>query len=79
MQKAQEMQVQSQLRSPGKGNGNVPVFFPGEFHGQRRLVGYNPWGCKELDMTEQQCPGYMINSETSELYDSFGASQVAQQ
>ena len=20
--------------------------------GQRRLVGYSPWGCKELDMTE---------------------------
>ena len=25
---------------------------PGEFHGQRRLVGYSPWGCKELDTTE---------------------------
>ena len=23
-----------------------------ESHGQRSLVGYNPWGCKELDMTE---------------------------
>ena len=21
-------------------------------HGQRSLVGYSPWGCKELDMTE---------------------------
>ena len=30
-----------------------PVFLPGEFHGQRRLVGYSPWGCKELDMIEQ--------------------------
>ena len=29
------------------------VFLPGEAHGQRRLVGYNPWGCKELDMTKQ--------------------------
>ena len=28
----------------------IPVFFPGEFHGQRNLVGYSPWGCKELDM-----------------------------
>ena len=26
---------------------------PGESHGQRSLVGYSPWGCKELDMTEQ--------------------------
>ena len=24
----------------------------GESHGQRSLVGYCPWGCKELDMTE---------------------------
>ena len=28
-----------------------PVFLPGEFHRQRNLVGYSPWGCKELDMT----------------------------
>ena len=24
---------------------------PGEFHGHRNLVGYSPWGHKELDMT----------------------------
>ena len=30
-----------------------PVFWPGEFHGQRNLMGYRPWGCKALDMTEQ--------------------------
>ena len=23
-----------------------------EFHGQRSLAGYSPWGCQELDMTE---------------------------
>ena len=28
------------------------VFLPGESHGQRSLVGYSPWGCKELDTTE---------------------------
>ena len=28
------------------------VFLPGEFHGQRNLVDYSPWGCKELDTTE---------------------------
>ena len=27
----------------------APVFFPGKFHGQRSLVGYSPWGHKELD------------------------------
>ena len=30
----------------------MPVFLPGEFHGQRSLAGYGPWGHKELDMTE---------------------------
>ena len=30
----------------------APVFSPGEFHGQRSLEGYCPWGCKEVDMTE---------------------------
>ena len=29
-----------------------PVFLPGEFHGQRSLESYSPWGRKELDMTE---------------------------
>ena len=30
----------------------IPVFLPGKSHGQRSLVGYNPWACKESDMTE---------------------------
>ena len=30
----------------------IPVFLPGESHGQRSLVGYSPWGHKELDTTE---------------------------
>ena len=28
------------------------VFLPGKVHGQRSLVGYSPWGGKELKMTE---------------------------
>ena len=40
-------------RSPGEGNGKpTPVFLPRESHGQRSLVGYSPWGHKELDMAE---------------------------
>ena len=40
-------------RSPGEGNGKpTPVFLPGESYGQRSLVGYNPWGHKELHMAE---------------------------
>ena len=30
----------------------TPVLWPGE-HGQRSLVGYSPWSCKELDMTKR--------------------------
>ena len=30
----------------------TPVLLPGEFHGQRSLVGCELWGHKELDMTE---------------------------
>ena len=39
-------------RSSGGGNGNTPVFLPGEFHGQRSLADYSPWGHKESNTTE---------------------------
>ena len=28
-------------------------YLPGKSHGQRSLVGYSPWSCKELNTTEQ--------------------------
>ena len=31
----------------------TPVFLPGEFHGQRSLVGCSPWSHKESDTTER--------------------------
>ena len=31
----------------------TPVFLPGEFHGQRNLVGYSPRGQKESDTTQK--------------------------
>ena len=30
----------------------IPVFLPGESHGQRSLAGYSPWGHKESDTAE---------------------------
>ena len=37
----------------------TPVFLPGEFHGQKSLMGYSPWGDKESDtfewLTHFQC------------------------
>ena len=44
--------------SPGEENWlSTPVFWPGEFHEQRSLAGYSPWGHKEWDTAEQlsQC------------------------
>ena len=38
-------------RSPGY-ILSTPVLLPGESHEQRSLVGYCPWGPKELDTTE---------------------------
>ena len=41
-------------RSPRGGHGNPFQYYCLEnAHGQRSLVGYSPWGCKESDMTEQ--------------------------
>ena len=40
------------VRSPGGGHGNPLQYSCLESpHGQRSLVGYRPWGCKELGMT----------------------------
>ena len=30
-----------------------PVFWPGEFHGQKGLAAHSPWSHKELDMAAQ--------------------------
>ena len=44
--------IPGSARSPGEGEMATPVFLPGKPHGWRSLVGYSPWGCKELDETE---------------------------
>ena len=50
----------------------TPIFLPGESHGQRSLVGYIPWGHKELDMIEVTyhsltCGGVNIPNQCSGL------------
>ena len=30
----------------------IPLLLTGKSHEERSLVGYSPWDCKELDMTE---------------------------
>ena len=46
-------------RSPGGGHGN-PLQYSGleNPHGQKSLVGCNPWGHKESDMTERLSTAY---------------------
>ena len=63
-------------RSPGWGHGNPLQYSCLENpHGQRRLVGYSPWGHKESDMTEQlstaqhSC-GKWFRSKIAEMYFS---------
>ena len=52
---------ETQVWSLGQGDpleeemAHTPVFLPGEFHGQRSLGGYSPWGSKDLDTTEHAC------------------------
>ena len=40
-------------RSPGGGNGNPFQYSCLKSPMEGSLVGYNPWGCKDLDTTER--------------------------
>ena len=44
--------IPESVRSPGEENGKPLNILPGKSHGQKSLVGYSPWGCKESDATE---------------------------
>ena len=43
----------------------TPVLLPGKSHGQRNLVGYSPWGCKELDMTERLSFPFLFQTQAT--------------
>ena len=45
----------------------TPVFLPEKYHGQRSLVGYSPWGCKESDTTER-LHFTMLNCDSFQLF-----------
>ena len=46
------------------------IFLPGESHGERNLVGYSPWGCKESDTTEQ------LSTRCIDMSQSFSSTSV---
>ena len=60
----------------------TPVFLHEKFHGQRSMVGYSPWGCKDSNMTEWlntdihiQRPFYFIQNfpwKVTEQKELFG-------
>ena len=54
----------------------IPVFLLGEFHGQRSLAGYSPWGHKELEMTEQLT--LSLGSSSSQNYYIYLSSIKSQ-
>ena len=45
----------------------TPVLLPGKFHGWRNLIGYSPWGRKELDTTEGLVYSKRIQFRNSEM------------
>ena len=59
----QETQVWSAVRKiPWRRKRQpTPVSLPGKSHGQRSLVGYSPWACQGLDMTDWLILSYNQN------------------
>ena len=53
---------------------SIPVFLPGKSPGQRSLVCYSPWGCRESDTTEQ--PDHKDAVEHCEIKGHGGVYQA---
>ena len=54
----------------------TPASLPGKFHGQRSLVGYSPWGHKELDkQLSNSTTTATKNNTTSRTYTYPGKYQ----
>ena len=54
MQEMQEMLVRSRVGEiPWRRKWQpTPVFLTGKFHGQKSLMGYSSWGCKETRLSD---------------------------
>ena len=46
---------------------------PGKSHGQRSLVGYSPWGRKELDMTERL---HSLTQNVIKVYSQISVERI---
>ena len=54
----------------------TPVLLPGKSHGQRNLVGYSPWGHKELDTTERLHFSFLRGMNIAHMWQTFLKSLV---
>ena len=54
----------------------TPVFLSGESHGQGSLVGYSPWGCKELDMTNRLFSSLFLSWKSLLLLQTLREAEV---
>ena len=64
-------------RSPRGRNGNSLVLLRGKSYGQRSLMGYSLWGCKELDMLSMHTShNTWINRVLSQAMFNTGAENA---
>ena len=54
----------------------TPVFWPEEFHRQRSLAGYSPWGHKQSDTTERFSLCATYYSRSYEVHIQFSSVQL---
>ena len=54
----------------------TPVFLPGKFHEQRSLASHSPWGCKELDTTEQLSTSGNNKTKQMTILRSYLTSEI---
>ena len=64
-------------RSPEEKNGPTLIFLPGEFHGQRSLADYSPWGHRESDMTKRLTHTH-THTHTHTVYHVWGTTRGIQ-
>ena len=67
-------------RSPGEANWlPTPVFWPGEFHGQRSLARYSLWGHKESAMAKRLTHAQVHStSDTETVWHKYRSTNSSQ-
>ena len=61
-----------------KGMAAYSSIQPGEFHGQKCLADYSPWGCKESDMMEWLTLSLLFRQQATGLFGVHASSHIAE-